>query len=80
MRGGTGGPTPRRMRERRPGGGRRSAGIRSYCEFCTDYAAKIARPAMIVRVRRADTGEPTGGIHRTYLLEDGHSAKGGDGW
>jgi hypothetical protein len=30
MRGGTGGPTPRRMRERRPGGGRRSAEIRSY--------------------------------------------------
>jgi putative DNA primase/helicase len=46
-----------------------------HCEFCTDYAAKIARPAMIARVRRADTGEPTGGIHRTYLLEDGRPAK-----
>jgi len=46
-----------------------------HCEFCTDYAAKIARPAMIARIRRADTGEPTGGIHRTYLLEDGRPAK-----
>jgi uncharacterized protein (DUF927 family) len=46
-----------------------------HCELCTDYAAKLARPAMIARVRRADTGEPTGGIHRTYLREDGRPAK-----
>jgi hypothetical protein len=30
---------------------------------------------MIARVRRADAGEPTGGIHRTYLLENGRPAK-----
>jgi len=46
-----------------------------HCELCTDYASKIARPAMVARIRRADTGEPTGGIHRTYLLEDGRPAK-----
>ena len=46
-----------------------------HCELCTDYACKIARPAMIARVRRADAGEPTGGIHRTYLLENGRPAK-----
>ena len=41
----------------------------------TDYANKILRPAMIARVRRADTGEPTGGIHRTFLTEDGQAAR-----
>ena len=37
----------------------------------TDWAAKIGRPAMIAVVRRPDTGEWTGGIHRTYLAANG---------
>jgi hypothetical protein len=41
----------------------------------TDYKAKRGRPAMIAIVRNTTTGEVTGGIHRSYLTEDG-SAKG----
>jgi putative DNA primase/helicase len=36
-----------------------------------DYSAKMGRPGMVAVVRRPDTGEWTGGIHRTYLADDG---------
>lgn len=36
-----------------------------------DRTAPIGRPAMVAIVRRPDTGEATGGVHRTYLAEDG---------
>lgn len=37
----------------------------------TDWEAKIGRPAMVAVVRQPHTGAPTGGIHRTYLSDDG---------
>ena len=36
-----------------------------------DWSVRQRRPAMVALVRKPDTGEWTGGIHRTYLAEDG---------
>jgi hypothetical protein len=36
-----------------------------------DYAAQIGRPAMVAVIRDPVTGEPTGGLHRTFLRDDG---------
>jgi hypothetical protein len=36
-----------------------------------DYDAAIGRPGLIAIIRRSDTGEPTGGVHRTHLADDG---------
>jgi hypothetical protein len=37
----------------------------------TDYKAKRGRPGIVTILRRPDTGEPTGSIHRTFLSDDG---------
>jgi len=37
----------------------------------TDWDEKIGRPAIVAIIRDPATGEPTGGIHRTWLAEDG---------
>ncbi|MBV9153867.1 MAG: hypothetical protein JO204_19045, partial [Alphaproteobacteria bacterium] len=37
----------------------------------TDWDAKVGRPGMVTILRRPDNGEPVGGIHRTYLADDG---------
>lgn len=42
-----------------------------YHDCLTDWAAKRGRPAMIALVRDPETGAWTGGIHRTYLADDG---------
>jgi hypothetical protein len=44
-----------------------------FCANVTDWKAGVGRPAMIAIPRRAD-GDPTGGVHRTFLAYDG-SAK-----
>ncbi len=42
-----------------------------YHSSLTDYEAAVGRPAMVAIIRHPDTGDATGGIHRTYLAEDG---------
>src|SRR5712671_6667925 len=37
----------------------------------TDWDEKIGRPAIVAIIRDPATDEPTGGIHRTWLAEDG---------
>ena len=41
-------------------------------EDLSDFETKRGWPGVVARVRDAN-GEPTGGIHRTYLLDDGSS-------
>lgn len=43
----------------------------------TDYKRQRVRPGIVAIVRRGDTGERTGGIHRTFLADDG-TAKSAD--
>jgi predicted P-loop ATPase len=39
--------------------------------MCADRSVNRARPTWILRFRDAFSGEPTGGIHRIYLKDDG---------